>query len=85
MQIESNEISASISADGTVTFSDPVPQIDRSDVDKILKQAQEQTQTLLDIERALNVSRDYLNKVCMTSSARMLTSLRRGAFVGGEA
>ncbi|PCH44992.1 hypothetical protein WOLCODRAFT_139360 [Wolfiporia cocos MD-104 SS10] len=60
--IESDEISASISADGTVTFSDPVPQFSKRDIDALLKQAQEQTRILYDMERAMNANKDYLTK-----------------------
>ncbi|KZT10407.1 uncharacterized protein LAESUDRAFT_721772 [Laetiporus sulphureus 93-53] len=60
--IESGEISASISADGTVTFLDPILQISKAEVDKVLKQAQEQSKLLLGLERAMNSNKDYLTK-----------------------
>ncbi|KZT68915.1 hypothetical protein DAEQUDRAFT_670453 [Daedalea quercina L-15889] len=61
--IETDEISATISADGTVTFSDPVPQISKIDVERILRQAQEQTRLLYELERTMNANKDYLTKV----------------------
>ncbi|CCL99781.1 uncharacterized protein FIBRA_01803 [Fibroporia radiculosa] len=60
--IESDEIGASISADGTVTFFDPVPQVSKEAVDEMLKQAQVQGKMLLDMERSLNANKDYLTK-----------------------
>ncbi|KAH9933879.1 uncharacterized protein B0H18DRAFT_604297 [Fomitopsis serialis] len=60
--IESDEINATISADGTVTFSDPVPQISKADVDLMLRQAQEQTRLLYELERTMNANKDYLTK-----------------------
>ncbi|KAI0945208.1 hypothetical protein AcW1_001483 [Taiwanofungus camphoratus] len=60
--IESDEINASISADGTVTFSDPVPHISKGEIDQMLKQAQEQGKMLLELERAMNTNKDYLTK-----------------------
>jgi len=60
--IDSDDISASISADGTVTFSDPLPHISKEDVDRMLKQAQQQSKMLLEMERALNANKDYLTK-----------------------
>lgn len=60
--IDSGDINASISADGTVTFADQLPQISKADVDRLLKQAQEQSRMLLEMERSMNSNKDYLNK-----------------------
>ena len=54
-----DEISATISADGTVTFSDPVPQISKVDVDRMLRQAQEQTRLLYELERIRVASSEH--------------------------
>jgi len=45
-----------------VTFSDPVPQISKADVDMMLRQAQEQTRLLYELERTMNANKDYLTK-----------------------
>lgn len=60
--IEADEISATISADGTVTFSDPVSQFSKKDVDDMLRLAQEQSKLLLHLEREMNKNKDYLLK-----------------------
>jgi len=60
--IEADEISATISADGTVTFSDPVSQFSKKDVDDMLRLAQEQSKLLLQLERDMNKNKDYLLK-----------------------
>ncbi|EED80649.1 predicted protein [Postia placenta Mad-698-R] len=65
--IDSGDINASISADGTVTFADQLPQISKADVDRLLKQAQEQSRMLLEMERSMNSNKDYLNKVSHSS------------------
>ena len=62
-QIESSEISAQISADGTVTFSDPPLEFSRADVDMMLQQAHEQSALLSRLEMELTRSREYLSKV----------------------
>ncbi|KAI1791382.1 hypothetical protein LXA43DRAFT_1011288 [Ganoderma leucocontextum] len=61
--IESGEINASISEDGTVTFSDPVPRISKDELDEMLVDAQEHSRLLNEIERGVNVSKEYLTKV----------------------
>ncbi|KAH9946478.1 hypothetical protein B0H21DRAFT_417091 [Amylocystis lapponica] len=66
--IESDEIIASISADGTVTFSDAVPQFSKAEVDAMLRKAQEQSIVLLELERSMNASKEYLTKVCPFTS-----------------
>ena len=62
-QIESDEIDAQISVDGTVTFIDAMPHITKTRVDKALAEAQIQSKALAELERAINVSREYLQKV----------------------
>ena len=64
MEIESDEINARISVDGTVTFIDATPSISKTDIEKALAAAQEQSKLLFDIERAMNTSKEYLTKVC---------------------
>ncbi|KAF7794006.1 hypothetical protein EIP86_005133 [Pleurotus ostreatoroseus] len=60
--VEAGEISASISVEGTVTFLDSTAQISRADIETALSHAQEQSKMLLELERTLNSSRDYLQK-----------------------
>ncbi|EKM56836.1 uncharacterized protein PHACADRAFT_254170 [Phanerochaete carnosa HHB-10118-sp] len=60
--IEIGDINASISIDGNVTFADSTPQFTKADVDAALARAQEQSKLLRDVERALNSSKDYLQK-----------------------
>ncbi|RPD63474.1 hypothetical protein L227DRAFT_497116 [Lentinus tigrinus ALCF2SS1-6] len=64
--IDSGEINASISADGTVTFADPIPQFTKEQLDKMLVEAQQTSQELLQVERYMNVSKEYLTKVGCT-------------------
>lgn len=64
MQVEDGEITASISVDETITFTDSTLQFSKADVDTALLQAQEQAKLLQGIERALNTSKEYLHKVC---------------------
>ncbi|KAI0795629.1 hypothetical protein C8Q75DRAFT_712166 [Abortiporus biennis] len=61
--IELGEINAKISADGTVTFADSQVTVTKAEVDKALLQAQEQSKVLLQLERAMNLNKDYLTKV----------------------
>ncbi|EIW56333.1 uncharacterized protein TRAVEDRAFT_127525 [Trametes versicolor FP-101664 SS1] len=61
--IDAGEINATISADNTVTFADVVPKFSKEDLDRILVQAQEHNRALLDVERAVNTSKEYLTKV----------------------
>ena len=63
LQIESSEISARISADGTVTFSDPPPEFTKEQVDAMLQQAHEQSALLARLEMELMRSREYISKV----------------------
>ncbi|GJE86770.1 hypothetical protein PsYK624_028520 [Phanerochaete sordida] len=60
--IEVGEINASISVDGNVTFADSTPQFTKADVDAALARAQDQAKLLRDVERALNSSKEYLQK-----------------------
>lgn len=61
--IEYNEISARISANGTVTFSDPPPTFTRSRVDDLLRSVQTQAALLSQLDLDLGKSREYLAKV----------------------
>ncbi|KAI0633148.1 hypothetical protein C8Q77DRAFT_1058791 [Trametes polyzona] len=61
--IDAGEINATISADNTVTFADVVPKFSKEDLDRILVQAQEHNRALLEVERAVNASKEYLTKV----------------------
>jgi COP9 signalosome complex subunit 3 len=63
MQIEQDQITASISATGTVTFSDPPVRVSKAEVDRILREAQQQGLLLTQLDRALAGSREYLIKV----------------------
>ncbi|KAF6757609.1 hypothetical protein DFP72DRAFT_845569 [Ephemerocybe angulata] len=60
--IESGDISAAISADGSVTFSDPPPQFTRAQVDEVLKNVQEQSELLEYLEKEMARSKDFLSK-----------------------
>ena len=64
--MDAGEITASISATGTVTFADPVQQqfqsLSKAEVDQALAQAQAQSQLLIRLERELNLSKDYIAK-----------------------
>jgi len=62
-QIESSEISARISANGTVIFSDPPPTFTRSQVDDLLRSVQNQAALLSKLDSDLGKSREYLGKV----------------------
>ncbi|KAJ2932245.1 hypothetical protein H1R20_g4880, partial [Candolleomyces eurysporus] len=60
--IESGDISASIAADGSVTFSDPPPQFSREQVDQVLKNVQDQGALLEFLEKEMAKSKEYLSK-----------------------
>ena len=62
-QIASSEISAQLSADGTVSFFDPPVMFNRADVDRVLAQAQQQAVLLAGLEREMGRSKEYLTKV----------------------
>jgi hypothetical protein len=55
-----------ISADGTVTFSDPPPQFSKDDVDRVLQDAQVQMALLGRLEKEMARSKEYLSKVRST-------------------
>jgi len=59
---QSDEINASISVDGTVTFAESVAQFSKAEVDSALAQAQAQSQLLLQLERDMNLSKEYIAK-----------------------
>ncbi|PPQ87728.1 hypothetical protein CVT25_014415 [Psilocybe cyanescens] len=61
--IESNDITATISADGTVTFSDPPAQFTKEQVDAALKGVQDQTALLAYLELEAGRSKEFLSKV----------------------
>lgn len=63
IQVESGEINANVSVDGTVTFADSTPQFSKEDVDNALAQAQAQSKLLLQLERNMNMNKDYITKV----------------------
>ena len=67
LQIDSGEINGSISADDTVMFSDPVPQFSKDELDEMLVAAQTNSRVLLETERMLNASKEYLTKVRFSS------------------
>ena len=46
-----------------MTFSDPVPQFSKDELDQMLVDAQEHSRLLLEIERGVNASKEYLTKV----------------------
>ncbi|KAH7907115.1 hypothetical protein BJ138DRAFT_1160881 [Hygrophoropsis aurantiaca] len=60
--IETSEISAQLSADGTVAFSDPPLTFEKADVDKALLHAQEQGALLARLEKELARNKEYLTK-----------------------
>lgn len=65
-QIECAEISAQISVSGTVTFFDPPSQsqFTKADVDRVLRESEEQAALLKRLELEMTRSREYLSKVC---------------------
>lgn len=70
VQIASSEISARLSADGTVSFFDPPVTFDKGDVDSILAQVQEQAALLTGLEKEMARSKEYLTKVLTLISFR---------------
>ena len=46
-----------------MTFSDPVPEFSKDDLDRMLVAAQQNGRMLLETERNLNASKEYLTKV----------------------
>ncbi|KAI6001510.1 hypothetical protein EDC04DRAFT_2871942 [Pisolithus marmoratus] len=60
--IQSSETCARLSADGTVSFSEPPVQFKKADVDKVLENAQNQCALLARLEREMAGSKEYLAK-----------------------
>ncbi|KAG1871565.1 hypothetical protein F4604DRAFT_1770415 [Suillus subluteus] len=60
--IECSEISAELSADGTVSFSDPPVKFEKADVDRVLAQAQQQDALLVRLEKEMERNKEYLTK-----------------------
>ncbi|KAK7063585.1 PCI domain-containing protein [Favolaschia claudopus] len=60
--IETGDISAQISASGTVTFSDPPPQFTKDEVDSVLYSAQAQSAQLELLELEVARSKDFISK-----------------------
>ncbi|KAF8066863.1 hypothetical protein FPV67DRAFT_1417482 [Lyophyllum atratum] len=60
--IESGDIAAQISADGTVTFSDPAPTFTTAQVDAVLADVQAQAAALSELEREVSRSKEFLGK-----------------------
>ncbi|KAF7302354.1 PCI domain-containing protein [Mycena chlorophos] len=60
--IEAGDISAQISASGTVTFSDPPPQFTREEVDAVLRSAQTQSALLEGLDLDMARSREFISK-----------------------
>jgi COP9 signalosome complex subunit 3 len=84
VQIESGDISARISADGTVTFSDPPPQFTKADVDAMLAGVQAQTGMLSELDREIGRSREFLGKVRFWLWMPLLLGELIGGLVGCE-
>ncbi|KAG6876742.1 hypothetical protein C0992_011973 [Termitomyces sp. T32_za158] len=60
--IEANDVTAQISADGAVTFSDPAPTFTKEQVDCVLADVQNQAELLSFLERGMAKSKEYLSK-----------------------
>jgi len=60
--IESKDISAKISADGTVTFFDPPPQFTKQEVDRVLREVQDQAEMLQALDLDVGRSKEFLSK-----------------------
>ncbi|KAJ7583667.1 hypothetical protein C8J56DRAFT_831019 [Mycena floridula] len=60
--IESSDIYAQISSDGTVTFEDPPSKFSKEQVDRVLLDAQNQTAMLGQLEMSLARSKEFLSK-----------------------
>lgn len=85
-QIEAEEINATISVDGNVTFSDLTTTVTKEQIDEALKNAQVQGKLLLELERTLTSSKEYLNKVIWSIFAPPPDhELTRYPFIGFEA
>jgi len=60
--IADGDVAATISADGSVTFSDPPPEFSRAQVDRMLKDVQGQAALLEHLDREMGRSKEYLAK-----------------------
>ncbi|KAF8964828.1 hypothetical protein BDZ97DRAFT_1918779 [Flammula alnicola] len=83
--IESNDITAQISADGTVTFSDPPAQFTKEQVDSVLKDVQQQTSLLAYLEMEMGRSREFLSKAVKTHDAAWAPSAEEEIFANMNA
>ena len=62
-KIEQDEICATISADDTVTFSDPPAQFSKTEIDQVLAEAQNQATLFAILNREVGKSKEFLTKV----------------------
>lgn len=85
-QIESNDITAQISASGTVTFSDPPAQFTKEQVDGVLRDAQNQTALLAYLELEMGRSKEYLGKAVKTNDSAWAPNTEEEIFanLGGQ-
>ncbi|TFK31009.1 hypothetical protein BDQ12DRAFT_377887, partial [Crucibulum laeve] len=60
--IESNDISAQLTASGTVTFSDPPPQFTRAQIDQVLLDVQRQAAGLGELDGDIGRGKEFLSK-----------------------
>ncbi|KAF9787819.1 hypothetical protein BJ322DRAFT_1045426 [Thelephora terrestris] len=60
--IEQDEICATISADDTVTFSDPPVQFSKIEIDQVLADAQDQAALFFALNREVGKSKEFLSK-----------------------
>jgi COP9 signalosome complex subunit 3 len=60
--IEQDEICATISADDTVTFSDPPVQLSKTEIDQVLADAQSQAALFAALNREIGKSKEFLSK-----------------------
>ena len=51
-----------------MTFADPIPQFSKDELDRLLVEAQKTSRELLEVERQVNASKEYLTKVCSVCS-----------------
>ncbi|KJA15276.1 hypothetical protein HYPSUDRAFT_48494 [Hypholoma sublateritium FD-334 SS-4] len=80
--IESNEITAHISASGTVSFADPPPQYTRAQVDAALRAAQTQGALLALVDQEVGRGREFLSKAVKTSDSTWAPSADEEIFAG---
>ena len=79
-QIESNDISTSLSSSGTVTFSDPTLEFSCAEVDRMLADMQRQASMLGELDWEVGRGREFLGKVVKT---REEVGVGWGAGAGG--